>query len=85
MKRPVLKGTISAKRQVTLPASVVRELHLKPGDTVEFEVNGTTIQLRPSTPDLAATFAQFEIHGSAETGNDAVAAMRRARGWEDAE
>lgn len=45
--------TISSKHQITLPAALVRQLGLQPGDklTVRLEDHRITLERRPRTPD----------------------------------
>jgi AbrB family looped-hinge helix DNA binding protein len=45
------KTTISSKYQITLPARLVRELGLKPGDQVAVELSGLALLLHPRPKD----------------------------------
>ena len=38
---------ISSKRQVSIPKKTMEALHLKPGDEVEFQVEGDTARMVP--------------------------------------
>jgi AbrB family looped-hinge helix DNA binding protein len=38
---------ISARNQITVPAAIRARLHLKPGDTVVLQCEGTRVVLRP--------------------------------------
>lgn len=80
MTNPIC-GTLSSKGQVTIPARILRELRLKPGDKVIFEIEGTGLKVFPSRPDILAT---LEAHQFSDPGmTDAVASVRRDRGWAD--
>lgn len=82
MTNPI-RGTLSSKGQVTIPARILRELRLKPGDKVIFEIEGTGLKVLPSRPDILATLQAHQIYDSAET--DVTARIRRERGWDDDE
>jgi AbrB family looped-hinge helix DNA binding protein len=45
--------TISSKHQITLPAAMIRQLGLQPGDklTVRLEDHRITLERQPRTPD----------------------------------
>ena len=45
------KTTISSKNQITLPARMLREIGLKPGDQVAVERNGLRLILHPRPKD----------------------------------
>ena len=81
MTTPPICGTLSSKGQITIPAKILRALRLRPGDKVEFEVEGQTIKLRPRRPDMLATIAAHQFSDPSMT--DAVAYVRRERGWDD--
>ncbi|WP_293912307.1 AbrB/MazE/SpoVT family DNA-binding domain-containing protein [Deinococcus sp.] len=76
-----IRGTLSSKGQVTIPARLLRELRLKPGDKVTFEVEGAGLRVLPSRPDILSTIDQFAYHDP--TMPDAVAHVRRERGWDE--
>lgn len=80
---PPIRGTLSSKGQVTIPVSILRALRLQPGDKVEFEVEGSTLKVRPSRPNLMETIAAFQFHD--ETDTDVTARIRRERGWDEGE
>ncbi|WP_425147927.1 AbrB/MazE/SpoVT family DNA-binding domain-containing protein [Deinococcus sp.] len=75
------RGTLSSKGQITIPASILRTLRLQPGDKLEFELEGQTLKLRPSRPDMLATLLAHQIHDETET--DITARLRTERGWDD--
>lgn len=50
--RPVL-STISSKNQITLPARLLRELGIGPGDRVSIRKDGDRLVLRPRPKDWA--------------------------------
>ena len=75
------RGTLSSKGQITIPASILRALRLRPGDKLEFEVEGRTLKLRPSRPDMLATLLAHQF--SDPTMTDAAASVRRDRGWDE--
>jgi len=45
---------LTSKGQVTVPKEVRNKLHLKPGDTLAYEVEGDTARLRKVEPFNAA-------------------------------
>lgn len=45
---------VTAKFQTTVPPSVRKALHLKAGDFIGFEVNGSEVKLRRATPLVLA-------------------------------
>jgi bifunctional DNA-binding transcriptional regulator/antitoxin component of YhaV-PrlF toxin-antitoxin module len=63
-------------------------LGLRPGDKIEFKLEtGNVLELRVKRPNPAETIAtvleQFDLSAlQAETGNDAMAAVRESR-WDD--
>ena len=50
----LIKSRLTSKFQATVPARVRKALHLKAGDLVGFEIEGSQVTLRHVTPlDLA--------------------------------
>ena len=49
MPRP-LTSTLSAKGQTTIPVRIRRELGIKAGDTINYEISGDTVHIRKTTP-----------------------------------
>jgi AbrB family looped-hinge helix DNA binding protein len=47
--RPLI-STLSAKGQTTIPARVRRELDIKAGDTIAYEMAGNSVHIRKTTP-----------------------------------
>lgn len=86
--RDTIEGTISPKHQITIPAAMRDALGLRPGDKIEFKLEtGNVLELRVKRPNpsetIAAVLEQFDLGAlQAETGNDAVAAVRESR-WDD--
>jgi antitoxin PrlF len=46
----VLASRISSKGQVTIPKKVRETLRARPGDSVVYEIDGTTVRLRRAEP-----------------------------------
>ena len=77
------QGTVSSKRQVTIPAEAFRQLRLQPGDTVTFQVSGGQLHLTPAANDFEAVTRQhFSLAGSP---GDATQELRESRGWAEYE
>lgn len=74
------KTTISSKYQITLPARLVRELGLEPGDKLEVELEHGRLVLHPRPKDwLAYTAGSLEgVYG--RTKEDIDAYLREVRG-----
>ena len=49
MPRP-LTSTLSAKGQTTIPVRIRRELGIKAGDIINYEISGDTVHIRKTTP-----------------------------------
>ena len=47
MSKEVKKMKISSKRQISVPKKIMEALGLKPGDEVEFEIEGNAARLIP--------------------------------------
>ena len=86
--RNTIDGTLSPKYQITIPAAMRDALGLRPGDKIEFKLEtGNVLELRVKRPNpaetIAAVLAQYDFSAlEEETGNDAVAAVRKSR-WDD--
>jgi len=53
-------GRISSKHQLTLPTELVRALHLRTGDTLEFRLTAHhTLELLPLRPNFEVALEQF--------------------------
>ena len=82
------EGKVSSKNQLTLPSEVRKALHIKPGDTVRYEIEGRSVRVTPIRPDLAAVLDEvLSSHDFAalreQTEDDAVAFVRAQRGLDD--
>ena len=53
----MITSKLTSKFQATVPTPVRKALHLKAGDTVGFEIDGSQVTLRHVTP-LGLAFAQ---------------------------
>ena len=78
---------LSSKYQITLPAAMVRQLGLRPGDELDLmALNGAiTLERRPRTPEEWANRLAGALSDYPEWGSDAAiyAWIRREReGWE---
>jgi antitoxin PrlF len=85
--RDTIEGTLSPKHQITIPAAIRDALGLRPGDKIEFKLEAGVLELRVKRPNpaetIAAVLAQYDFSAlEEETGNDAVAAVRKSR-WDD--
>ena len=45
-----LTSTLSAKGQTTIPVRIRRELGIKAGDIISYEISGDTVHIRKTTP-----------------------------------
>lgn len=84
----VAEGKVSSKFQLTIPAEIRDAMGLKAGDTVRYELDDSGLRVGVVRPDIREVLArivtpevQAAIHE--ETGGDAVAYVRRMRGYED--
>jgi AbrB family looped-hinge helix DNA binding protein len=82
-----MKATVSRKFQITLPAAVRRALRVRPGDRLEFLMEGGRVEVRKVLPNPAEIARQLleerdfrALHD--ETGGDAVRYVRQMR-WGD--
>lgn len=75
------EGTVSSKRQITIPAEAFRALHLQPGDRITLTLDGDGLHLTPATPDFAALLQQFQL--PPEASRNAAEELREQRGWTD--
>ena len=78
---------LSSKYQITLPAAMVRQLGLRPGDELDLmALNGAiTLERRPKTPEEWANRLAGALSDYPEWGSDEAihAWIRREReGWE---
>jgi AbrB family looped-hinge helix DNA binding protein len=78
------KTTISSKYQITLPARLVRELGLQPGDKLAVELEEGRLVLHPRPKDwVSYTYGALKgLYG--ETKEDVDAYLDELRGeWEE--
>ena len=47
-----MKGKVSSKYQLTLPAEVRKALNIRPGDAVRYEVEGSSVRVSIVRPDI---------------------------------
>ncbi|WP_175607338.1 AbrB/MazE/SpoVT family DNA-binding domain-containing protein [Deinococcus marmoris] len=73
------EGTISSKRQITIPAEAFRQLRLQPGDKVAIQVRNGQLHLIPAANDFEALTRQHVSHGGPP--RDAYQEIRELRGW----
>jgi AbrB family looped-hinge helix DNA binding protein len=61
---PMTTATLTSKGQITIPVVVRNSLHLKPGDTIDFQVeeNGTA-RLLPLSKRVADVYGILESKG----------------------
>lgn len=52
-------STITSKGQTTLPAPILRALHLKSGDRILYEIQGDSVVIRPQ-PGVMAVFGALK-------------------------
>ena len=86
----VIKGEVSAKLQVTIPARVRDALGIRPGDTIRFEREAGSVRLMVVRPEieevLEAVWAKHDLSDlREEVGGDAVACVPELRGWDEAD
>ena len=74
------KTTISSKYQITLPARLVRELGLEPGDKPAVEVEGGRFVLHPRPKDWVSYTAGSLKGVYGETKEDIDAYLTEVRG-----
>ena len=74
------KTTISSKYQITLPARLVRELGLKPGDQLAVEVEGLRLILHPRPKDWLSYTAGSMLGYYGKTKEEIDAYLREVRG-----
>ena len=74
------KTTISSKYQITLPARLVRELGLKPGDKLAVEVEHGCLVLHPRPKDWVSYTAGALEGMYGKTKEDVDAYLRELRG-----
>lgn len=84
----VAEGKLSSKFQLTVPAEIRDAMGMKAGDTVRYELDETGLRLgvvRPDIREVLARIATPEVQASMreEMGGDAVAYVRRMRGYQD--
>ncbi|PNY80383.1 AbrB/MazE/SpoVT family DNA-binding domain-containing protein [Deinococcus koreensis] len=79
----IYTGTVSSKRQITIPAEAFRALRLEPGDRVTIEVSGGQLHLTPAPSDFEAITRQHFIDDGKPS--NAYLEIREARGWLDDE
>lgn len=74
------KTTISSKYQITLPARLVRELGLKPGDQLAVELDGLRLILHPRPKDWVSYTAGSMPGYYGKTKEEIDAYLREVRG-----
>ena len=74
------RTTISSKYQITLPARLVRELGLKPGDKVAVQLGEGVLVLHPRPKDWVAYTAGALKGLYGETKEDIDTYLREVRG-----
>ncbi|QFP77192.1 AbrB/MazE/SpoVT family DNA-binding domain-containing protein [Deinococcus sp. AJ005] len=79
----IFQGTVSSKRQITIPAEAFRQLRLQPGDKVAIEVRDGQLHLTPTATDFEALTRQHI--GSGGQAQDATKEVREMRGWTEYE
>jgi antitoxin PrlF len=84
----MVEGKVSSKYQLTLPAEVRKALGIKPGDTVRYEVVEGKLRVSVVRPNISRVLEElWAEHDTTplheELGGDAVAHMRKQRGWDD--
>ena len=78
------KTTISSKNQITLPARLLREMGLKPGDQLAVELDGLQLILHPRPQDWVSYTAGSMKGVYGETKEDIDAYIQKLRGeWGD--
>ena len=74
------KTTISSKNQITLPARLLREIGLKPGDQLAVEWDGLRLILHPRPKDWVSYTAGSMPDYYGKTKKDVDAYIREVRG-----
>lgn len=74
-------GTVSSKRQITIPAEAFRALHLQPGDKVTLTLDAGSLRVAPAPVDFRALLDQFQL--PPEASRNAAQELREQRGWTD--
>lgn len=82
------EGKVSSKYQLTLPAEVRKALGVKPGDRVRYDVHEGKLSVSIVRPDIAEEleklWQEYDVNAlHEELDGDAVAYVRKQRGWED--
>lgn len=72
-------GTVSGKRQITIPAELFRALRLQAGAKVSMKVEEGKLQVEAEQPDLVELSRAFMFQGA--EGGDSVQQVREMRGW----
>ncbi len=82
-----MRTTVSSKFQITVPAAVRKMLRIRPGDRLEFRIDGGRVEMRKVLPDPADVARRLleerdfrALHE--ETGGDSVRHVREMR-WGD--
>lgn len=75
----IYTGTVSSKRQITIPAEAFRELRLQAGDKVTLQVCGGDLRVTPEVSDFEAITRQFITSGGVPS--NAYLGVREMRGW----
>ena len=70
-------STITSKGQTTLPKEIRDQLHLQPGDRIEYTVEGGRVYLYPATLTLEELCRILPPPPQAATVEDMNAAIRR--------
>ena len=76
-------GTVSSKRQITIPAEAFRALHLQAGDKVTLTLDGGSLRVAPVPVDFNVLLDQFRL--PPEASQNAAEELREQRGWIDEE
>ncbi len=80
----MLHSTVTSKGQTTIPERIRKALHIKPGDTLEYAVDGdrATIRVHPGIRSLKGVLASKKGKGKsfAEIREAAAAAARIQEG-----
>ena len=74
------KTTISSKNQITLPARLLREIGLKPGDQLAVEQDGLRLILHPRPKDWVSYSAGSMPGYYGKTRKDVDTYIREVRG-----
>ena len=77
---PMPKTTISSKYQITLPARLVREMGLKPGDQLAVEMDSLRLILHPRPKDWVSYTAGSMPGYYGKTKEEIDAYLREVRG-----